>query len=414
MLLDCVASATCSRTARGLAAVCLTLASASAIRSTAARRARPRLLDGRDRQQRRDLLAPQVEPLVQRAALRAGRQVQLRLARPRAGSPARTPAARPAARRPRSRARRAAPARSRPTVMIRSSARLTRARREPEVLGDLGSAAPVAVQRDDLALALGQPLQHRARHPLDLGLVLALDQLLLGRGATPGRRVSSGAARVGRQLALRPRCGAAGRPARGGSSCAATLYTSPSVCPRQCAPASRHASWKASSTSSRVAPGCHAATCERSALPSSPQAMRSISSLVGLRSTGRPFFAATTVKEDGHEKLAPLATRSGSAPTCSPTTAAPVRRPVTRTRTTARKRRTPAPDTRTVAGRRPPRRPESPSPASGGPGTRRPRPAAVSRTRPPLAASPPDSRRRGRTYPRPPAPIKPPSLIWHA
>ena len=53
---------------------------------------RARLLGGRDRQQRRDLLAPQIQPLIQRAAARAGREMQLRLARlARAREPEREP-----------------------------------------------------------------------------------------------------------------------------------------------------------------------------------------------------------------------------------------------------------------------------------------------------------------------------------
>ena len=54
------------------------------------------LLGGRDRQQPRDLLAPQVQPLIQRAAARAGREMQLG-ARASRGPASPNASARPAA-----------------------------------------------------------------------------------------------------------------------------------------------------------------------------------------------------------------------------------------------------------------------------------------------------------------------------
>jgi hypothetical protein len=54
------------------------------------------------------------------------------------------------------------------------------------MLGDLGPPPAMAVQRGDRALALGQPLKHSARHPLDLRLILAVDQLVLRRACRAG------------------------------------------------------------------------------------------------------------------------------------------------------------------------------------------------------------------------------------
>jgi hypothetical protein len=53
-------------------------------------------------------------------------------------------------------------------------------RGELQVIRNLASGAPVAVQRDDLALTFGELVEDRAGHPKDLGLVLAIDQRLEG------------------------------------------------------------------------------------------------------------------------------------------------------------------------------------------------------------------------------------------
>jgi hypothetical protein len=55
---------------------------------------------------------------------------------------------------------------------------LDNARGDPEVLCDLLTAKAVAVQRCDRSLSLRQRLQDGARHALNLGLVLASDQLV--------------------------------------------------------------------------------------------------------------------------------------------------------------------------------------------------------------------------------------------
>ena len=55
-----------------------------------------------------------------------------------------------------------------------------------------------------------------------------------------------------------------------------------------------------------MASGRHAATCERSLVPGSPHAARSISARVSSRPDRCPLIAATTLKEALEARLAPL------------------------------------------------------------------------------------------------------------
>ncbi|HEX8745160.1 MAG TPA: hypothetical protein VF712_18690 [Thermoleophilaceae bacterium] len=55
---------------------------------------------------------------------------------------------------------------------------LYRARRHAEVLGYLGPAAVARVERGNVTLALGEPVDHRARDSRQLLLILPFDQLL--------------------------------------------------------------------------------------------------------------------------------------------------------------------------------------------------------------------------------------------
>jgi hypothetical protein len=93
------------------------------------------------------------------------------------------------------------------------------------------------------------------------------------------------------------------------------VKTSPSVRPRQRPAARRHASWKASSISSRLACGCHAASCERIFAPSGPRAISAISALVRSWSGRTALRTATTSIERWREKLAPLAAKSSHTTT---------------------------------------------------------------------------------------------------
>ena len=190
-------------------------------------------------------------------------------------------------------------------------------RRHPEVLGDLRPPAAVAMESDDLALAVRKPREHRARDPLDLGLVLALDQQLAQVPRAAEAAIWNSGAVTSASSSRRERLRAASMwPSSRCVVVRSHVKTSPSVWPRQLRSASRHASWNASSTSSRLAPGCQDATCERSFAPSSPAAICSISPLVRLPSARR-FVGATTAIEQRGAKLAPLSADSPTGPSAN-------------------------------------------------------------------------------------------------
>jgi hypothetical protein len=107
----------------------------------------------RNRKQRRDLLAPEVKPLVERTAPRAAREMKLRLAHlTRASEPERQPRDQ--------RFSRLAAASGTAQQLVSALGQhplerpLDATRSDPEALGDLEPPSPVAVEHDDLALTL--------------------------------------------------------------------------------------------------------------------------------------------------------------------------------------------------------------------------------------------------------------------
>ena len=192
--------------------------------------------------------------------------------------------------------------------MIRSSGRLTLRGVIARCAASSRPPAATHVQGDDLALALRQTPEHGVRHALDLE-VDPRARSAAARAQPRRRHQAAGSARAGRPAALRSaRC-----RLRASSRCAVVrnhANTSRSLCPRQDRAASRHACWTASSTCSPVAPGHHAATCERSLAPSSPHAARSTSARVTSRPDRCPLIVATTLIEAPGRKLAPLPLRA--------------------------------------------------------------------------------------------------------
>ena len=222
--------------------------------------------DRGDRDQRGDPLAPDVEALVEQRALRAARQVDLRLARlARAGEPERQP------RDERLAGRAAVPGQvhelGAPDGHDPLELALDRARREAEVVAICGRLRPRACsatisrwrseRRSSTACAARSTSASASRSISSCS----------GAGATPAPRSSSSAVGVDRHLAPRPivDCGRV----RGAPSCAASEHL---------ALALRTA--RVRGEQARLlhglldllgwAPGRHAATCERSRAPGAP------------------------------------------------------------------------------------------------------------------------------------------------